>query len=184
MAPGLVKGSARATWLPPSPAVVFSNKLRAFMGPATVGSSGSSKAIFVVTPCPTSVCSGVRKRGPAQAVGAHTHVGRRRSSSGRATALVQGSPPTRHAHGCRTAGAFDQAQTRSGQGHDLPPYAPVRARHLRKRGRKKVEHFDTLPALQRALEDLDAFPNIRLNEKRCLGKARLMALRALLCDCD
>ena len=50
--------------------------------------------------------------------------------------------------------------------------------------KKIVEHFDTLPALQRALEDLDAFPKIRLNEKRCLGKARLMALRALLCDCD
>ena len=50
--------------------------------------------------------------------------------------------------------------------------------------KKIVEHFDTLPALQRALEDLDAFPNIRLNEKRCLGKARPSMLRAALCDRD
>ncbi len=50
--------------------------------------------------------------------------------------------------------------------------------------KKIVEHFDTLPALQRALEDLDTFPKIRLDERRCLGKARLTALRAQLCDHD
>ena len=50
--------------------------------------------------------------------------------------------------------------------------------------RKIVARFDTLPALQRALEDLNTFPKIRLDDKRCLGKARLLTLRALLCDRD
>ena len=48
--------------------------------------------------------------------------------------------------------------------------------------KKLVEHFHTLPALQRALGELEAFPTIRLDEKQCLGKARLKALRASLCD--
>eukprot|EP00973_Karenia_brevis_P029121 4017138-Karenia_brevis.AAC.1 len=49
---------------------------------------------------------------------------------------------------------------------------------------KLSQNFDTLPALQRALEDLDAFPTIRLDAKRCVGKARLRTLREHLCDSD
>eukprot|EP00973_Karenia_brevis_P037264 5137552-Karenia_brevis.AAC.1 len=49
---------------------------------------------------------------------------------------------------------------------------------------KLVEYFNTLPALQRALEELNTFPTIRLDEKCCLGKARLQSLRAHLCDRD
>ena len=50
---------------------------------------------------------------------------------------------------------------------------------------KKIsEHFGTLPALQRALENPKTFPEIRLDEKRCLGKARLKRLRGQFCDRD
>ena len=48
---------------------------------------------------------------------------------------------------------------------------------------KKLQaHFDSLPALQEALVDIDAFPSIRLNEKSCIGKARLLKLREYLCE--
>jgi ERCC4-type nuclease len=50
---------------------------------------------------------------------------------------------------------------------------------------KKIsERFDTMPALQRALEHPNTFPTIRLDNKHCLGKARLRMLRNQLCDCD
>jgi len=46
--------------------------------------------------------------------------------------------------------------------------------------KKLQEHFDSLPALQEALADIDTFPSIRLNEKSCIGKARLQKLRLYL----
>ena len=49
--------------------------------------------------------------------------------------------------------------------------------------KKLAEHFPTLPSLQRALE-METFPSIQLGERTCLGKARLEALRAQLCDCE
>ena len=48
--------------------------------------------------------------------------------------------------------------------------------------KKLQEHFDSLPALQKALADIDTFPSIRLSEKTCIGKARLQKLRAFLCE--
>ena len=50
--------------------------------------------------------------------------------------------------------------------------------------KKIAKHFKTLPSLQRALGDLGTFPAIPLDEKHCLGKARLQALRAQLCEAD
>eukprot|EP00973_Karenia_brevis_P027916 3844301-Karenia_brevis.AAC.1 len=50
--------------------------------------------------------------------------------------------------------------------------------------RKILEQFNTLPASQRALKDPNTFPQVKLDEKRCLGKARLNMLRAHLCDFD
>lgn len=47
---------------------------------------------------------------------------------------------------------------------------------------KLVETFSTLPNLQRALQDLDAFPRIQLGKGCFLGQARLNTLRAQLCD--
>ena len=48
---------------------------------------------------------------------------------------------------------------------------------------KKLQtHFDSLPALQEALADVETFPPIRLTEKSCIGKARLQKLREYLCD--
>ena len=48
--------------------------------------------------------------------------------------------------------------------------------------KKLQEHFNSLPALQEALADIDTFPSIRLNEKSCIGKARLQKLREYLCE--
>ena len=48
--------------------------------------------------------------------------------------------------------------------------------------KKLQEHFASLPALQEALADLNTFPLIRLNEKTCIGKARLQKLREHLCE--
>ena len=48
--------------------------------------------------------------------------------------------------------------------------------------KKLQDHFDTLPALQKALADIDAFPPIRLNERSCIGKARLHKMREYLCE--
>lgn len=48
--------------------------------------------------------------------------------------------------------------------------------------KKLIQQFGTLPALQRALADIDSFPRIRLDEKTCLGEARLRTLRTHLCD--
>ena len=48
--------------------------------------------------------------------------------------------------------------------------------------KKLQEQFGSLPALQEALADIDAFPSIRLNEKSCIGKARLQKLREFLCE--
>ena len=45
--------------------------------------------------------------------------------------------------------------------------------------RKLLAHFGGLPALQRALADLDAFPKIR-RDKSCLGKAQQKHLAAYL----
>lgn len=50
--------------------------------------------------------------------------------------------------------------------------------------KKLTEHFSTLHLLQQALEDLDKFPKIQLDEKTCLGTTRLKMLRAQLCDLD
>ena len=48
--------------------------------------------------------------------------------------------------------------------------------------RKLLEEFGSLPALQRALADLDTFPKVRLDEKSCLGKARLKHLATYLAE--
>ena len=48
--------------------------------------------------------------------------------------------------------------------------------------RKLLEEFGSLPALQRALADLDTFPKVRLDEKSCLGKARLKHLATYLTE--
>jgi len=58
---------------------------------------------------------------------------------------------------------------------------PAISEHVAK---KIAEQFGTLPALQRALRDLNTFPAISLDDRRCLGKTRLKALRAQLCDSD
>ena len=43
-----------------------------------------------------------------------------------------------------------------------------------------LEHFVNLRALQEALEDIDSFPKIRLNERSCIGRARLKMLARYL----
>ena len=48
--------------------------------------------------------------------------------------------------------------------------------------KKLQEHFVTLPALQKALIDINTFPSIRLNDKSCIGKARLQKLKEYLCE--
>ncbi len=48
--------------------------------------------------------------------------------------------------------------------------------------KKLQEHFGSLHALQEALADIDTFPSIRMNEKSCIGKARLQKLREYLCE--
>jgi ERCC4-type nuclease len=50
--------------------------------------------------------------------------------------------------------------------------------------RKIAERFPTLASLQRALENLETFPTIRLCETTSLGKTRLKMLRAQLCSLD
>ncbi len=48
--------------------------------------------------------------------------------------------------------------------------------------KKLQEHFGSLHALQEALADIDTFPSIHMNEKSCIGKARLHKLREYLCE--
>ena len=48
--------------------------------------------------------------------------------------------------------------------------------------KKLQEHFGSLPALQKALGDISTFPSIRLNEKSCIGKARIRKLKEYLCE--
>lgn len=48
--------------------------------------------------------------------------------------------------------------------------------------KRLVDQFGTMPALQRALADIDSFPQVRLDEKTCIGRARLLRLRSHLCD--
>ena len=43
-----------------------------------------------------------------------------------------------------------------------------------------LEHFGNLRALQYALEDLKSFPKIRLDDRTCIGKARLRILARYL----
>jgi len=43
-----------------------------------------------------------------------------------------------------------------------------------------LEHFGNLRALQDALEDLKSFPKIRLDDRTCIGKARLRILARYL----
>ena len=43
-----------------------------------------------------------------------------------------------------------------------------------------LEHFGNLRALQEALEDLKSFPKIRLDDRTCIGKARLKMLARYL----
>ena len=50
--------------------------------------------------------------------------------------------------------------------------------------RKLIQHFDSLPALQHALGDLSTFPEIRLDDRQCLGKSRLKALKSYLCQAE
>ena len=47
--------------------------------------------------------------------------------------------------------------------------------------RKIAEIFPTIPDLQRALADMPTFPEIRLDQKRVLGKTRLAILRQHFC---
>ena len=48
---------------------------------------------------------------------------------------------------------------------------------------KKIqEHFHALPILQKALTDIDTFPRIRLNDRACIGKARLQKMKEHLCE--
>ena len=49
---------------------------------------------------------------------------------------------------------------------------------------KLAEHFPTLTLLRAGLQDLESFPNIRLDAKTCIGTLRLKRLRAQLCDID
>ena len=46
--------------------------------------------------------------------------------------------------------------------------------------RLMLDHFITLRALQEALEDIDSFPRIRLDARKCLGKTRLQMLARYL----
>ena len=46
------------------------------------------------------------------------------------------------------------------------------------------EHFKSLPALQHALQDLNTFPEIRLDKRQRLGKTRLELLREYFCDAN
>ena len=46
--------------------------------------------------------------------------------------------------------------------------------------RKLLEEFGTLPALQRAAADIGNFPKVRLDERTCLGKARVEKLALYL----
>lgn len=48
--------------------------------------------------------------------------------------------------------------------------------------KKLKEHFGTLPALQKALAEIETFPTIRLNERSCIGRTRLQKLRKYLCE--
>ena len=43
-----------------------------------------------------------------------------------------------------------------------------------------LDHFGDLRALQDALEDLNSFPRIRLDDRTCIGKARLRTLTRYL----
>ena len=43
-----------------------------------------------------------------------------------------------------------------------------------------LEHFGNLRELQDALEDLKSFPKIKLDERSCIGKARLRILARYL----
>lgn len=42
--------------------------------------------------------------------------------------------------------------------------------------------FVTMPALQKALSDVDSFPQIELNSRCCIGKQRVRKLRKYLCE--
>ena len=48
--------------------------------------------------------------------------------------------------------------------------------------RKLLDEYGTLPAIQRALVDIKNFRQIQLDERTCLGKARLKKLSFHLCD--
>ena len=43
-----------------------------------------------------------------------------------------------------------------------------------------LKHFVNLRALQEALEDIDSFPKIKLDERSCIGKTRLKILARYL----
>ena len=43
-----------------------------------------------------------------------------------------------------------------------------------------LDHFGTLRALQEALEDIDSFPQIRLDARTCIGKTRVHMLARYL----
>ena len=43
-----------------------------------------------------------------------------------------------------------------------------------------LEHFGSLRELQEALQDLRSFPKVRLNDRTCIGKARLKILARYL----
>ena len=46
--------------------------------------------------------------------------------------------------------------------------------------RLRLDHFGILRELQDALEDLNSFPKIRLDDRTCIGKARLKMLARYL----
>ena len=48
--------------------------------------------------------------------------------------------------------------------------------------RKLLHEFQTIPKLQKALAEPKTFPKIRLNDRACIGAARLKTLRKHLCD--
>ena len=48
--------------------------------------------------------------------------------------------------------------------------------------RKLLEEYGTLPAIQRALVDIKSFKKIRLDDRTCLGNARLQKLSYHLVD--
>ena len=47
-----------------------------------------------------------------------------------------------------------------------------------------LQHFGSLPKLQQALVDVKSFPKVRVSDRSCVGKQRVLRLQACLVDPD